>query len=112
MRLRQVLDNVKQDDHVNSADAFEIGFVGCAVQHVQSGPTAIRGRIRGQFDAGGFKISAGLLEKESVGAAHLQQLAAVEKVANVVDALGEFTTQHGLGAEIDPNIRRHWRPEK
>ena len=99
-RVRQVLDDVEENDHVHRTEASQRILVGDSTHDVEAGATGERRRILGQFDACYVEVGPGFLEKEAVGATDVEQPAAIAMAANEIDHAGELAPQHRLGAEI------------
>src|SRR5947209_5896123 len=96
-RLWQMLEHVEQNDDVDFADPLQVRRVRRSVQHVQ--PRALRmcGGIWRELDPRNVEIARRLVEKESVGASQLEQLAGASIVTDEIDAARELAAQHRLG---------------
>ncbi len=96
-----MLDDVEQDYDIHGAKPAQVRGIGDTLQDVKSRPPAMVDSVLGELDAVDRESARGSLrQKESVGAAQLEQLATGAEATNEVDAAGEFAAQHGLGAKI------------
>src|SRR5437588_6942792 len=99
-RLWQMLEHVEQNDDVDFTDPLQVRCVRRSVQHVQPGALRMYGGLWRELDPGDVEIACRLLEKESVGASQLEQLAGASIATDEIDAARELAAQHRLGAQI------------
>ncbi len=99
-RIRQMLDDVEQNDDIHLAEPLQGRRVRHALQNIQTRAPAVFGGLGGEFDAGDVEIARRLHEKEPVGASELKQLAALAVPADEIDAAGKLAAQHRLCTEV------------
>src|SRR4029450_12680697 len=94
--LRQMLDDVEQNDDIHLTEPLQGRRVRHALQNIQTRAPAVFGGLRSELDACHVEMARRLHEKEPVGASKLKQLATLAVLADEVDAAGKLAAQHRL----------------
>src|SRR5215831_47849 len=101
LRVRQMLDDVEEDDDIQGAKRVESRFAQQAADDVQAEIASIGSSRLRRLDAAHLKSgAAGFIEKEAVGATDLKQVALWLAPLDEFDRAAELAPQHGFRAAI------------
>ena len=98
--IRQVLDDIEENDDVQHPELRKRGRINNPGEHVQALLPRMRGGIVGNLDTRYIEIAPGFLQEEPIGAADIEQPAAALMPADEVYRMGEFAPQHRLSSAI------------
>ncbi len=99
-RVRQMLDDIQQYNHVEHAKRPERRLLGNCIDHRKTAALAkINGRIR-DFDSRHFVKTTRLFQKKSKGAANLEKASAIPKSTDKLHGTRKFTSQNWLAATV------------
>src|SRR4029450_10009375 len=80
-RIRQMLDDVEQNDDIHPAEPLQVRRVRHALQNIQTRAPAVFGGLWSELDTCHVEIARRLHEKEPVSASELKQPAACTALA-------------------------------